>query len=88
MKRGTVQAAALLGAMLLISTAKAGVVISNFDTGTYYGGTQGWFNYDGMPYFATQAAPTGGSTNWLAVGLTSTTRRSRRRTGRSRRGLE
>jgi len=69
MKRRTVCTVAMLGALLLLAgQAKSAVMISDFDTGTYYGGTSGWFNYDGMPYFSSVAAPTGGTTNWLGVG--------------------
>jgi len=40
---------------------------SDFDAGgTYFGGTEGWFNYAGLPDFST-ATPTGGSTQWLRV---------------------
>lgn len=47
--------------------APASVVHSDFDPGgTYYGGTEGWFNYSGMPVFTT-STPAGGSTLWLEV---------------------
>jgi hypothetical protein len=60
----TVMAQAL---MLLGSHGLAAVTHSDFDPGgTYYGGTEGWFNYDGMLGFTT-STPTGGSTLWLDV---------------------
>ena len=60
-------AAAALGLALLNGPTVANVIHSDFDPGgTYYGGTEGWFNYAGNPGFAT-ATPTGGSTLWLEV---------------------
>jgi hypothetical protein len=57
----------LLGVTLMSGPALAAVVHSDFDPGgTYFGGVEGWFNYDGNPGFAT-STPAGGSTNWLGV---------------------
>ncbi len=59
-------AAAMLGLTLSCGSAWA-EVHSDFDPGgTYFGGTEGWFNYSGNPGFAT-ATPAGGSTLWLGV---------------------
>lgn len=56
-----------VGLTLLGGQALANTVQSDFDPGgTYYGGTEGWFNYGGMPDFAI-ATPAGGATNWLGV---------------------
>jgi hypothetical protein len=58
---------AVLALALVGGPALASVVHSDFDTGgTYFGGTEGWFNYSGMPVFTT-STPTGGSTLWLEV---------------------
>lgn len=56
-----------LGLILCGSRSLAAVVHSDFDPGgTYFGGTEGWFNYSGMPGFTT-STPAGGSTVWLDV---------------------
>ncbi len=56
-----------LGFSLVCGQSPADVIHSDFDPGgTYYGGTEGWFNYAGLPGFTT-STPTGGSTLWLDV---------------------
>lgn len=58
---------AVLVLTLIGGHAVGSVVHSDFDPGgTYFGGTEGWFNYGGMPVF-TSSTPTGGSTLWLEV---------------------
>jgi hypothetical protein len=56
-----------LGIALAGGQARADVIHSDYDPGgTYFGGTEGWFNYDGLPGFTT-STPAGGSTLWLDV---------------------
>lgn len=55
------------GVVLMISPRASAQLQSDFDgTGTFYGGTEGWFNYDGNPGFGV-GTPAGASSNWLAV---------------------
>jgi hypothetical protein len=56
-----------LSMALLSATATADVLHSDFDPGgNYNGGTEGWFNYGGMPVF-TPSTPPGESSQWLEV---------------------
>lgn len=60
-----------VGALLALGAISAtnawAKVHSDFDPGgTYFGGDEGWFNYDGNPGFGI-ATPAGSSTQWLAV---------------------
>lgn len=63
----TWRAIAALGVLTLCTGSLRAEIHSDFDPGgTYFGGTEGWFNYAGLEDFAT-ATPTGGSTLWLRV---------------------
>ena len=60
-------AGAILALVAINGTTSWAKVHSDFDSGgTYYGGEQGWFNYDGNPDFGI-GTPAGASTQWLAV---------------------
>lgn len=60
----------LTGAIALpASHARADVLINDFESGTYYGGVDGWFSYGGNAanYPQKVSNPTGGSSTWLAL---------------------
>ncbi len=57
------QCAAMIAVVAAGATvASAGVMVSDFDSGTYYGGVQGWFAY-GSAGVGTEAAPAGSGAN-------------------------
>ena len=66
-KRKCLLSVMALTLMFLGSHSLAAVMHSDFDPGgTYFGGTEGWFNYSGLPGFTT-STPAGGSSLWLDV---------------------